>query len=337
MRTFVIAEIGVNHNGDLGQALRLIDAAAQAGAQAAKFQTFRADALTTASAESVAYQKQSGAKGQYEMLQALELSEEAHHTIARHCNERGIEFMSTAFDQASLDMLCDLGIRRIKVPSGEVNNIPYLEDCARRGLPVVLSTGMAELEEVRRAVTVIRQTMAGARRSDLVVLHCTTAYPAELDDVNLRAMQTMANELNVPVGYSDHTLGTLVAPIAVALGAEVIEKHLTLDRTMAGPDHAASLEPDELATMIATIDSVERLLGDGIKAPQPVEEEARRLVRRGLKAARDLPAGTVLAAADLAILRPSTGLAPEYYESVQGKRLTVALAAGDPIESSALL
>lgn len=339
MRTFVIAEIGVNHNGKLPLALDLVEAAALAGAQAAKFQTFRADAITAPNTETVAYQKTAaGAQDQHAMLKSLELSPEDHRTVAALCSELGIEFMSTAFDRQSLDLLCDIGIRRIKVPSGEVTNIPYLEDCARRGLPIVLSTGMADLEEVGTAVSVLRQSAVPPSQpdpmglADLTILHCTSAYPTRVEDVNLLAMATMGRELGVDVGYSDHTQGIFVPPIAVAMGARVIEKHITLDRTLPGPDHAASLEPGELKAMMRAIAEAELLRGDGVKTPREAEFEARRLVRRGLKAARDLPAGTILTEADIAILRPATGLAPADYSSTLGRRLARAVKVGEPID-----
>jgi N-acetylneuraminate synthase len=339
MQTFVIAEIGVNHNGKLDLALQLVEAAAAAGAQAAKLQTFRADAITARNTDTVGYQKSAaGATDQHAMLKALELNPEEHRLVAKRCADLGIEFMSTAFDKESLDLLCDIGIRRIKVPSGEVTNTPYLQDCARRGLPIILSTGMADLEEVRDAVATLHEAMVPARHPDpaglppLTVLHCTSAYPTDYADVNLNAMATIAREIGVPIGYSDHTEGVFVAPVAVALGARIIEKHITLDRTMPGPDHAASIEPDELRAMMQAIADVERVMGDGVKIAQDSELEARALVRRGLKAARNIAPGTTLAAADIAILRPATGIAPVHYQTTLGKRLNKALAAGNPIE-----
>lgn len=342
MRTFVIAEIGVNHNGSLDLALQLVDAAAAAGAQAAKFQTFKADAITARNTATVAYQKSAGGDDQHAMLRKLELSDEDHRKIAAHCAQRGIEFMSTAFDAASLDLLCDIGIRRIKVPSGEVTNVPYLEDCARRGLPIILSTGMADLDEVRAAVGILKEAMPPSLRQDtadlppLVVLHCTSAYPTALDDVNLAAMTTMAAELDVPIGYSDHTQGILVPPLAVAAGALVIEKHVTLDRTMAGPDHAASLEPGELKSMVGSIAVVEAIMGDGRKLPRPAEMEARALVRRGVKAARDIMAGEVLGVEDCVLLRPATGISPADFSRLPGKRLIRQVKAGEPLDWSML-
>jgi N-acetylneuraminate synthase len=343
MRTFVIAEIGVNHNGRLDLALKLVEAAAAAGASAAKFQTFRADAITARNTATVAYQKVSaGSTDQHEMLKGLELSEENHRAVALRCEELGIEFMSTAFDKDSLDLLCAIGIRRIKVPSGELTNIPYLKDCARRGLPIVLSTGMADLDEVRRAVDVVHNAFPAQIAYDpaglppLTVLHCTSAYPTGFEDVNLKAMQTMARELSVPVGYSDHTTGMFVPPLAVAMGALVIEKHITLDRTMAGPDHSASIEPDELKAMMRNVRDAELILGDGVKKARPAEKEARALVRRGLKAARDLTAGTVLTEDDIAILRPATGLPTDKYEFALGRRIKTDIAAGAPLMAAAL-
>lgn len=343
MKTFVIAEIGVNHNGDRGLALELIERAAEAGADAAKFQSFKAESLTAKGTATVAYQKdRDGSGDQYEMLKRLELSEELHHVAAAHCKTFGIEFMSTAFDTGSLDLLCELGIRRIKIPSGEITNTPYLRDNARRGLPVILSTGMADLEEVRRAVETVKAAMPATIAQDpaglppLIVLHCTTAYPTGFADVNLRAMRTMADELGVPIGYSDHTVGVTVPPLAVAAGALVIEKHFTRDRTLPGPDHAASIEPDELTEMVRRIREVELILGSPVKEPSAAEMEARALVRRGLKIARDLPAGSVLTHDDIHIRRPATGLAPDRYDWAAGKRLVVDLRAGEAIEATSL-
>jgi N-acetylneuraminate synthase len=342
MKTFVIAEIGVNHNGSLDLAHQLVDAAVAAGAQAAKFQTFRADAITARNTATVAYQKSAGGDDQHAMLRKLELSDDDHRRVAAHCADRGIEFMSTAFDAASLDLLRDIGIRRIKVPSGEVTNVPYLEDCARRGLPIILSTGMADLDEVRAAVGTLREAMPATLSQDtaglppLVVLHCTSAYPTALEDVNLAAMTTMATALGVSIGYSDHTQGILVPPLAVAAGALVIEKHVTLDRTMAGPDHAASLEPDELKSMVGSIAMVEAIMGDGRKLPRLAEMEARALVRRGIKAGRDIMAGEVLGAGDCVLLRPATGIPPADFSRLLGKRLVRPVKAGEPLDWSML-
>ena len=335
--TFVIAEIGVNHNGDMALARQLISAAADAGADAVKFQTFRADRTITKGARTVAYQKQrAGADDQHRMLSDLELSEDDFQELYAVCADAGVEFISTAFDSDSLDFLVGLGMPRIKVPSGEVTNTPFLEQMASYGRPVLLSTGMATLEEVRLAVETLLGGPKG-RELDLTVLHCTSAYPAPPDMLNLRAMETMARELELPVGYSDHSDGILMAPVAVALGARVIEKHITLDRTMTGPDHAASIEADAFRKMVDDIRSVERAMGDGVKEPKGSEAETASLVRRGVKAARELPAGHVLTAEDLVILRPETGAAPSRMAELIDRTLASALAEGSPVDHSHIL
>jgi N,N'-diacetyllegionaminate synthase len=335
---FVIAEAGVNHNGRLDLALELVRVAARAGADAVKFQTFKADQLAAAGAKTVAYQARStGADDQHAMLKALELSEAGHERLVEETQALGIEFMSTAFDLESARFLHRLGIKRVKVPSGEITNHPFLRELAGTGLPVLLSTGMADLDEVREAVAVVNEVQAEAaahlpRSERLCVLHCTSAYPTPPEDANLSAIQTLARELDVPVGFSDHTTGILLAPVAVALGARVIEKHFTLDRNMPGPDHAASLEPDELKSMIEAIRAVELAKGDGVKQPRPSELEARQLVRRGLKAAADLPANHVIKAEDVLLLRPVTGIAPKELPQAMGRRLKRSLRRGEAIE-----
>lgn len=330
---FVIAEIGVNHNGDLDLARRLIDVAADAGADAAKFQTFRADQLIVEGTEAVEYQKKDNADlKQYDLLKNLELSDEAHRALVEHCKVRGIEFMSTGFDELSLQFLIDLGIRRIKIPSGEITNTPLLEMAAAAHLPIIVSTGMATLGEVRTAVDTIRAIWKSQDHDgDLIVLHCTSAYPTPLSDVNLSAMGTLASELGEAVGYSDHTQGTMVSALAVAAGARMIEKHITLDKTMDGPDHAASLEPADLKRMIQEIREVESILGNGVKAPMASEIETRALVRKGLKFARALPKGHVLRREDLIALRPETGLAPVRIKDLLGKTLSGDVAVHQPI------
>lgn len=335
-RCFVIAEIGVNHNGDMEIARQLIDVAADAGADAAKFQTFRADDLIVEGTQAVAYQKKGDADlDQYKLLKSLELSLEDHEELVAHCEARGIEFMSTGFDIGSLRLLVDLGIKRIKIASGEITNTPLVEASAEACLPIIVSTGMATLDEVSECVRTIRAVWdALGHEGDLVVLHCTSAYPTPLEEVNLAAMETMAKELGESVGYSDHTTGILVPPLAVAAGAELIEKHITLDRTMVGPDHAASLEPDELKAMVADIRRVEMIRGDGVKAPRQVEMEARGLVRKGLKFLRDFPEGHIVAADDLVPLRPETGLPPSRLKDLVGRRLTRAVAAFSPVEEA---
>ena len=331
--TFVIAEAGVNHNGDLALAERLVDAAKAAGADAVKFQTFRADSLASDSAALAPYQAAAGARGgQQAMLAKLELDEAAHRRLQQRARGTSLEFLSTPFDEESADMLERLEITRFKIPSGEITNKGLIEHVARKGRPVILSTGMSTLDEVRRAVDWIR-AMSSA---PLTVMHCVTAYPAPADQVNLRAMGTLREALGLPIGYSDHTPGTEVAVAAAALGAAVIEKHLTLDRTMAGPDHAASLEPEEFAQMVRHIRTVSSALGDGVKRPAPCEETNRAAARRSLVAARALSAGRALARDDLAAKRPGGGVSPADIERVLGKTLRRALRRDETLTEDCL-
>jgi sialic acid synthase SpsE len=331
---FVIAEIGVNHNGCLDTARALIDAAARAGADAAKFQTFRAEDLVVQGTQTVDYQKKTaGGDDQFELLRRLELDADAHEALVEHCEARGIEFMSTGFDLRSLQGLVDLGIRRIKIPSGEITNDPLVSAAAAFELPIVLSTGMATLDEIRDCVALVRSVWATRSHvGDLTILHCTSAYPTPPEDANLAAIRTMQEALNEKIGFSDHTQGIFAAPLAVALGALVIEKHITLDRGMPGPDHAASIEPEELAQMVRDIRAAETLLGSGVKEPRPVEREARALVRKGLKFARDLPEGHRLSETDFVVLRPETGLRPRNLPDLIGRRLASPVAAFTPVE-----
>lgn len=334
MSCFVIAEAGVNHNGSRELALRLVEVAAEAGADAVKFQTFRADSLVKAGVAKADYQRaQTGEGDQHSMLKALELSHELHEELVARCRELNIEFMSTPFDRESADYLIRLGVRRMKIPSGELTNLPFIERLASSGLPLIMSTGMADLVEVTEAVAAAargreRGGFAEPLTQVLTLLHCTSSYPAAAEDVNLLAMRTLAERCGLPVGYSDHTADTAVAVAAVALGAQVIEKHFTLDRNLPGPDHKASLEPDQLARMIRDIRTVEAALGDGDKRPRPVELPVRDLVRRSVVVNRDLPAGTVLSEQDLVLLRPGIGLPPKALAEVVGRRLAQDIAAG---------
>lgn len=333
-RCFIIAEIGVNHNGDLELARRLIDVAVDAGADAAKIQTFKAEDLIVAGTKTVEYQRKNGAEDdQFKLLKSLELSHAQHHQLVEYCAQKGIEFMSTGFDIASLQFLVDLGIKRIKIPSGEITNTPLVEVAARTGLPIIISTGMATLEEVGDCVRTVRDAWREIEHDgDLCVLHCTTAYPTDLPDVNLSAMATMHKAFDEKIGYSDHTAGIVVPPLAVAAGARVLEKHITLDRKMQGPDHAASIEPDELKRMVTEIRLIETILGDGTKVPKAVELDARSLVRKGLKFARDLPKGHVISNEDLVALRPETGLRPARLKSLIGRTLAKPAAAHGAVE-----
>lgn len=331
---FVIAEAGVNHNGDLALARRLIEVAAESGADAVKFQSFRAEKLATRSAPKAAYQLggTEPAESQYEMLRRLELTPEAHRALIEHCQASGILFLSTPFDESSADLLEDLGVPAYKLPSGEVTNTPMLAHVARKGKPILLSTGMSYLSEVEVAVRAIRD----AADVPLVLLHCVSNYPADVADVNLRAMETMRRAFGVPVGYSDHTEGEAVTLAAVALGASVIEKHFTLDRDLPGPDHRASLEPAELASLIRGVRAVEDALGHGRKEPAFSEAGTAAVARKSLVAAVDLVAGAVLRREDIAMMRPGTGLAPALVDQVVGRRMVRDLAAGDLLTWDAL-
>ena len=324
---FVIAEAGVNHNGSLDLAFRLVDAAAEAGADAVKFQTFQADKLVTASARKAVYQAQTtGAdQSQYEMLRQLELGFDDFRKIKDYCRQQGILFLSTPFDEASADFLDSLDVAAIKIGSGEITNLPFLGYIARKGRPVILSTGMSTLGEVEAAVGGIR----GAGDPPLALLHCTSNYPALPETVNLRAMMTLKAAFGLPVGYSDHTQGIEISLAAAALGARILEKHFTLDRHLPGPDHPASLEPAELAALVRGVRKVTTALGDGRKLPTQSELDVAAVARKSLVAARAISAGAVLAEADIAIKRPGTGLPPGMLSLLLGRRLRLDVAAGE--------
>jgi N,N'-diacetyllegionaminate synthase len=337
MKTFIIAEAGVNHNGDEKMALALVEAAVKSGADAVKFQTFSADKLTRKGAEKAEYQKQATGDGdQHGMLKALEMSENLHQRLFSRCAELGIEFMSTAFDEESLDFLVALGVKRIKVPSGEITNAPLLRHMAGKGLPLIVSTGMAELDEVVAAVDVIRAAriahgFAEPLAEMVTILHCTSNYPTESADVNLRAMNTMARTTGLPVGYSDHTLGLAVSTGAVALGATVIEKHFTLDSELPGPDHKASLEPDQLGALVRQIRDVEAALGSDVKAPTVSELPVRELVRRSVTTVRSLAAGATVGKDDVTLMRPGTGIPPIDLDKVIGRKSARNISAGETL------
>jgi len=322
----VIAEAGVNHNGDLDLALQLVDAAADAGADAVKFQTFRADRVAAPDAPKAAYQHETtnADESQLEMLRRLELPAEALRAIRDRAAERGILFLSSVFDESSVDVLEELGVPAIKLGSGEVTNIALLERVARTGKPVLLSTGMSTLAEVERALAALDSV------EEIVVLQATTNYPADPADANLRALHEL-KALGTAVGYSDHTPGDETALAAVALGACVVEKHLTLDRSLPGPDHAASVEPSELKRLVDSIRVVERALGSGVKEPSDSELATRDAVRRSLTAARALPAGTVLTEDALVAVRPGTGIPPNCRGELVGRTLTRAVAEGEQL------
>jgi len=328
-RCFVIAEAGVNHDGDLEKAIRLVDIAAGAGADAVKFQTFSAERLVAASAPKAEYQKRgtSPAESQLAMLQRLELAPGAHHTLRAHAEARGIEFMSTPFDERCADFLLELGVKRFKVSSGDLTNLPFIRHLATTGLPVILSTGMATLGEVERAIDAFH----GAGGDGLSILHCTSNYPAAPQDVNLRAMQTLARAFGLPTGYSDHSLGIEIPIAAVALGARIIEKHFTIDTSAPGPDHAASLTPGQLADMVRGIRIVERALGDGIKRPRATEREVAAVARKSIFADTAIPAGTRILRSHLTMRRPGTGLGAELLELVVGRLAARDIGAGEMV------
>jgi N-acetylneuraminate synthase len=330
--TLVIAEAGVNHNGDLQLAFQLVEAAAQAGADVVKFQTFQAQELATEQADKAAYQKETTgeAENQLAMLQKLELTSEQHLQLIDHCRACGIDFLSTAFDPVSIDLLASLKLKCWKIPSGEITNLPYLRKVGSLKQPVILSTGMAHLGEIEAAIDVLEQ--AGTTRNQITVLHCTTEYPAPLDEVNLRAMQTIAQSFGVAVGYSDHTEGIAVPIAAAAMGATVIEKHLTLDRTMEGPDHRASLEPDQFASMVQGIRAIERALGDGIKRPTASELENLPIVRKSLVAAREIHVGETFSAENITTKRPGTGILPMHWDALIGRNASRSYAPDELIE-----
>lgn len=323
MKTLIIAEAGVNHNGDINLAKKLIAAAADAGADLVKFQTFTAKNLVSASAPKAEYQKKTteGGESQLEMIRKFELSREDHTVLIEECRANGIGFFSTAFDFQSFDLLTELGcLEQIKIPSGELTNLPLLRYMSRLGKPLMLSTGMANLGEIEAAIEAIE--VAGTPRHMITVLHCTTEYPTPMEEVNLRAMVALKKAFGVNTGYSDHTPGIVIPVAAVALGATIIEKHFTLDRNLPGPDHKASLEPRELKEMVEGIRNVERALGDGVKRPSASELKNKPIARKSLVAIRPISAGEVFSAENMGAKRPGTGLSPMLWDSIVGRIAT---------------
>jgi N-acetylneuraminate synthase len=331
---YVIAEAGVNHNGDLALAQRLADAARSCGADAVKYQTFKAESLVSRGAGKAEYQKNTtgAAESQLEMIRKLELPDAALRELAAHCRAIGITFLSTPFDEASADLLDALGVPLFKLPSGEITNKPLLRHVARKGKPLILSTGMSTLAEVADAIGWIREVSA----SPLTVLHCLSEYPAPADQANLRAMDTLRDHFGLPVGYSDHTPGVEISVAAAARGASVIEKHLTLDKSLPGPDQAASLDPVEFSALVRAVRSVSAALGDGVKRPAPCEAGNRAVARRRVVAARALAAGHVLRAEDLALKRPGGGIAPAELERLPGRALKRPIEADETLTWEAL-
>lgn len=355
MKTLVIAEAGVNHNGDLKRALELVDAAAQAGADVVKFQTFRATELATAAAPKAEYQRALTAadESQAAMLGRLELDESAHRALLQRCEQRGVEFLSTAFDLPSVEMLLRLGLKRFKVPSGEVHNAPLLMRLASGGKPMIVSTGMCTLADVEATLGLLAAALLGrtqptpadaadAWRSSqarallaerVTLLHCTSEYPAPLESINLAAMTTLRDAFGLPVGYSDHSLGIAVPIAATALGAAVIEKHITLDRTLPGPDHQASLEPDQFAAMVVGIRAAALALGRPEKSPSAAERDNARVVRKSLVALRPIAAGERFTTENLGAKRPGSGVSALHYWEYIGKPAGRGYAADEQVDA----
>jgi N-acetylneuraminate synthase/N,N'-diacetyllegionaminate synthase len=328
-KVLIIAEAGVNHNGDINIAKQLIDVAADAGVDYVKFQTFIAKNLVSEDAQKADYQIDNTGKkeeSQFIMLKKLELSEADHHELIAYCKLKGVKFLSTAFDLESVDLLTELGIDLFKVPSGEITNKPYLQKLASKQKPIILSTGMANKKEIQDAVDVLKE--AGIEKNNIQILHCNTEYPTPMQDVNLLAMLDIKKTFGVEVGYSDHTLGIEVPIAAVALGAVVIEKHFTIDRSLEGPDHRASLEPAELKAMVAGIRNIEKAIdGSGIKEPSVSEKKNKTVARKSIHTAREMNAGEEIQLKDLVCLRPGNGISPMEIDTILGKKVLKKLDA----------
>lgn len=328
--TLIIAEAGVNHNGDIELAKKLIDAAAEAGADYVKFQTFKTENIVSPVAAKAEYQKANmkadASETQFNMLKKLELSPGDHQVLIEHCKNKNIRFLSTAFDLQSIDLLCSLGGDLFKIPSGEITNYPYLKKIGALNKKVILSTGMCVMEEISEAIDLIERS--GTKRENISVLHCTTDYPTAMQDVNLKAMQNIHETFNLDAGYSDHTLGIEVSIAAVAMGATIIEKHFTLDRQMEGPDHKASLEPGELKAMVLAIRNIEKALGSKEKKPGAAEIKNKLIARKSIHVSKNMKAGDIIAEDMLISLRPGDGISPMLWETVIGKKIKKDLEAG---------
>lgn len=329
-RTIIIAEAGVNHNGLIDNAFRLVDAAVAAGVDYVKFQTFKAEKLVSSTAKKAEYQienTQNAEETQLDMLQKLELSKEQHELLIAYCKEKKISFLSTAFDLESLQYLADIGLTLMKVPSGELTNLPYLRKAAQLFNEVIISTGMATMEDIKAAIDVF--TEAGITKDKITVLHCNTEYPTPMQDVNLKAMIHIQNEFGTAVGYSDHTLGIEVPIAAVAFGAAVIEKHFTLNKTMLGPDHIASLEPDELKMMVSAIRNIEcAISGSGFKAPSPSELKNISIARKSIHLNKEKKQGELLSLADFEMIRPGDGISPMQMDELVGRSVKRDMESG---------
>ena len=331
-KTKIIAEAGVNHNGSTVKAKKLIDIAVEAGVDIIKFQTFSADSLVTLSAKKAEYQEKNmnSKVSQHTMLSELELSRETHEELIHYCNKKKIEFFSTGFDIQSIDLLVDLGQKFFKIPSGEITNLPYLRHVGKLGKPVIISTGMSYMEEIEDALNVLERS--GTKRNKVAILHCNTEYPTPMEDVNLKAMISIRNTFGVEVGYSDHTLGIEIPIAAVALGATIIEKHFTLDRNLPGPDHKASLEPNELKKMVIAIRNIEKAIGNSVKKPSPSERKNKSIARKSLVAATYIMAGEPFTENNLTVKRPGTGISPMLWDSILYKTAPRDFAPDELIE-----
>jgi N,N'-diacetyllegionaminate synthase len=330
--TVIIAEAGVNHNGSVEMAHRLIDVAKDAGADVVKFQTFSTELVLRSDTPLVAYQRKTGAQTMFDLVKGLELGKEDFAALKRHCDDIGIEFLSTAFDLPSLDYLAgELGMRRIKIPSGEAVNVPLLRRAGAKGLPVILSTGMCTLEEIGFALDTLRAAAPGGD-VDFTVLHCTTAYPTPVDEIHLRSMTTIRDRFGLPTGLSDHSEGYLAAAAATAMGAVMIEKHFTLDRDLPGPDHRASVDPQGLRALVEAVRSVEAMLGSAEKGLRAVERDTIRAVRRSLVAVRDIAAGEIIKEEDLVALRPEDGIPARDIDRVVGVAAWTDFRRGEALQ-----
>lgn len=329
-KIFIIAEAGVNHNGSIEIAKKLVDAAAEAGADAVKFQTFKAEKLVCKNAQKAEYQMETTdkAESQFDMLKKLELTVDMHKQLISYCNQKGIMFLSTPFDIGSLEFLVQCGVDIIKIPSGEITNYPYLRAVGRTGKKVIISSGMSTLDEVRNAVKVLKDN--GSK--ELTVLHCNTEYPTPYADVNLKAMLTLRDELKIDAGYSDHTKGIEIPIAAAALGATVIEKHFTLDKGMEGPDHKASLEPNELKEMVKAIRNIEIALGNGKKSPSESEKKNISIARKSIVAKRAILEGEIFSEDNLTAKRPGTGISPMRWNNIIGQKAKRNFDADELIE-----
>ncbi|AEG18372.1 N-acetylneuraminate synthase [Methanobacterium paludis] len=322
---FIMAEAGVNHNGSLNLAKKLIDAAKESGADAVKFQTFKTENLVTKNAEKAEYQKETTTENsQYEMIKKLELSEDNFRELAKYADEKDIIFLSTPFDFESVDLLDEIGVPAFKLGSGELTNFPLLEHVASKGRPVILSTGMATMDEIKEAVKLFED-----KTNDLILMHCVTSYPAKIDDINLKVIETLRSTFKLPVGFSDHTLGIEMPIAAVALGSCVIEKHFTLNKNLDGPDHKASLEPADFKKMVLAIRNVEKGMGTGIKELTIEEKEIKKIARKSIVARANIPSETVITEEMLAIKRPGTGIEPKFLKSLIGKTTTSKIKKDD--------